>query len=247
MIMKGTFLILGTNHFDTTNNQDLFSVDTDVMSEVRQKEMAELVTCLERFKPTKIALEFPKDMQPSLTKSYTDYLKGGTELSRNERQQIGFRLGKMAGLYNLHAVDWNEDVKGVPDLDEWIDEHPSGVVDDIMEKGKELTSKMESDFKSHSIREFLLKLNDPEHVERDQQMYMKMALIGNADHHVGAAWTAMYWYYRNMIIYKHLLDLVEHPNERIFVLYGAGHLHLLKQFIQENGDYQLKDPEDYLK
>src|SRR5699024_5010237 len=116
-----------------------------------------------------------------------------------------------------------------------------------MVQGEKETAEMESDFNSHSIRDFLLKLNDRRYVEHNQQMYMKMALIGDDDHHVGAAWTAMYWYYRNMIIYKHLLELVEHPDERVFVLYGAGHLHLLRQFIQENGDYRLENLEDSLK
>lgn len=59
-------------------------------------------------------------------------------------------------------------------------------------------------------------------------------------------WTAKYWYYRNMLIYKNLVSLIDSNEERIFVLYGAGHLHLLLQFLKESGLFDVKVASDYL-
>ncbi len=76
---------------------------------------------------------------------------------------------------------------------------------------------------------------------------MKIALIGEGADPAGAKWTSQYWYYRNMIIYKNIIELAASQAERIFVLYGSGHLHLLIQFLKESGLVQVEVAEDYLK
>ena len=75
---------------------------------------------------------------------------------------------------------------------------------------------------------------------------MKLALIGDENTAAGAMWTSQYWYYRNMVIYKNIVELAESGEERIFVLYGAGHLHLLIQFLQECGRFKVERATDYL-
>src|SRR5699024_6947250 len=138
MTTNGSFFILGTNHFDTTGNQDAFSVETDVMSEKRQQEIKQVVEYLKKYKPTKIAVEVLKDSQPQLTESYKDYLLGNFKLTRNEVHQIGFRLGQMLGHKDIYGVDWNGTVEAVPDPDEWIAENPSDIYDVILKKGEQV-------------------------------------------------------------------------------------------------------------
>ena len=77
-------------------------------------------------------------------------------------------------------------------------------------------------------------------------MYMKIALIGGTSSRDGAAWTAKYWYYRNMLIYKNLVNLIDSNDERIFVMYGAGHLYLLLQFLRDSKLFEVKVASDYL-
>jgi hypothetical protein len=98
----------------------------------------------------------------------------------------------------------------------------------------------------HSIRDYLLYLNHNDFNIENQRFYMNLALVGNKSNPVGAMWTAKYWYYRNLIIYKNIVELIESDVERIFVLYGAGHLHLLNQFLNESGLFKVGKVEDYI-
>jgi hypothetical protein len=67
-------------------------------------------------------------------------------------------------------------------------------------------------------------LNLPENWKANHQMDMRLACVGSREEPVGAMWTAWYWYYRNLLIYKNLTELIRSNGERILVLYGAGHL-----------------------
>src|SRR5256885_5519416 len=59
---------------------------------------------LKRFQPTKIAVERdPGDNR--LSKDYADYLAGKHELTRNEIEQLGFRLAKELGHKTVYGVD----------------------------------------------------------------------------------------------------------------------------------------------
>ncbi len=64
----------------------------DVLLPKRQQEIAQLLDVLKRFHPTMIAIE--SDPDGARPQQYTDYLAGTHTLSRNEIEQIGFRLAK---------------------------------------------------------------------------------------------------------------------------------------------------------
>jgi len=76
---------------------------------------------------------------------------------------------------------------------------------------------------------------------------MHLACVGSREEPAGAMWTARYWYYPNPLIYKNLTELIRSNGERIFVLYGAGHLYLLHQFLQESGTLAVEPAEKYLR
>ncbi|WP_373893194.1 DUF5694 domain-containing protein [Virgibacillus sp. CBA3643] len=99
-------------------------------------------------------------------------------MTSNERHQFGFRLAQEMGLKELFAVDWNDNVDGVPDLGVWAEENTSSIFDDVIEKGKQLTLEYEDYFKNHTIKEYLLLLNDKENVKSNHEVYIKLALMG---------------------------------------------------------------------
>ncbi|MGM0904703.1 MAG: DUF5694 domain-containing protein [Bacillota bacterium] len=106
------------------------------------------------------------------------------------------------------------------------------------------TSESEKIFNNHTMREFLLWLNDPGNVIYNHLMYITLATMGSKENPVGPMWTVQYWYNRNMIIYKNLVELITAKDDRIFVLYGSGHLHLLNHFLRESGRFNMEP--DYL-
>jgi hypothetical protein len=246
LLMKPSIFILGIEHFSDQYNGDLFMTDKeDMLSKIRQNEIYELVTCLKKYEPTKIALEVLQENEEALNYHYVSFTKGDYSLTVNEVDQIGFRLAKECGHKKVYAVDWNKNQDDIPDLDlgVWTETYEYKAFTEI---AQDIMSKSNTYLQKHSIKVFLHWLNDSQNVLRGQEMYMKLALVGSQSNPVGAMWTAKYWYYRNMLIYKNLVSLIDSNEERIFVLYGAGHLHLLLQFIKESGLFNVKVASDYL-
>lgn len=222
-------------------------VDTDdVLAEKRQQEIKELIEALKGFKPTKVALEVLTTGKDRLNRDYRHYLADDFNLSPSEHHQIGFRLAKATGLTEVAAIDWNENIEGIPDLGTWAEENSSLLFNEVLEDLRNMTVEAESFLEQHTLKEYLLWLNQPDNVKRNQKSYMKMALLGDQENPVGAIWTAKYWYYRNLLIYKNIMEMATSSTERIFVLYGAGHLHLLIHFLQDSGLVNVEVAQHYL-
>ncbi|GAA0300284.1 hypothetical protein GGQ92_001511 [Gracilibacillus halotolerans] len=247
MDRKPTILVLGTDHLDNPNNGDMFMSETeDILNINRQIEINQVINSLREFNPTKIALEVLTNNQSKLNHDYQSYLNGNFELTSNERHQFGFQLAKVMNLRELFAVDWNESIEGVPDLGSILAANKSDLFDEVAEKGKQVTLKTENYFKKHTIKEFLLWLNDEENVKSNHEIYMKLALVGSKNKPIGSMWVAQYWYYRNMVIYKNIVELIDSNEDRILVLYGAGHLKLLNQFFLDSNIFDVEKVQDYL-
>ena len=97
-----------------------------------------------------------------------------------------------------------------------------------------------------TIREAYFELNQPEAILEDHRQYNERVQIRN-EKPVGTQWVAWYWYYRNLLVYKHLTELIEDEDERILVIYGRAHAYLLNQFLNEHGIYQIENVCNYLK
>ncbi len=63
---------------------------------------------LRRFRPTKVAVERERGDE-RIARDYADYLTGRHELTRNEIEQLGFRLAQAMGHQEVFAVDADGD------------------------------------------------------------------------------------------------------------------------------------------
>ncbi|TCZ77468.1 hypothetical protein E0485_10780 [Paenibacillus albiflavus] len=219
----------------------------DVLSDKRQNEMNEVVNYLKKFEPTKVALEVLPKYEEKVNQNYNSYQKGDFSLSSNEIHQIGYRLAKECNLDKIYAVDWNDNLDDVPDIGQLAENNQSDAYDEALKIGHEIISQAKEYYLHHSIKEYLLWYNEKENITKGQEFYMKLALVGSESNPIGAIWTAKYWYYRNLLIYKNLVNLISSKEERIFVLYGAGHLYLLLQFLKDSGLFNVEVASDYLK
>src|SRR5688572_23012459 len=93
---RAEILVLGTYHMNNPGRDIYNSKVDDVLAPKRQAEMAQLIEVLERFQPTKIAVERNAGDE-RIKKDYAAYLAGTHELTRNEIEQVGFRLAKKLG------------------------------------------------------------------------------------------------------------------------------------------------------
>src|SRR3954447_21592721 len=82
--LKPSILILGTVHFGGST-ADLFSPSVpDILTDKRQRELAEMIAALKRFQPTKIAIERTPERIDKINGEYQAYLKGEYKLTANE-------------------------------------------------------------------------------------------------------------------------------------------------------------------
>lgn len=70
--------------------------------------------------------------------------------------------------------------------------------------------------------------------------------IGRDKEYIGANYFS-WWYGRNMQILTNIVRITDSMNDRILVVYGAGHAKLLNQLATESGFYNVESPLKYLR
>jgi len=102
--LRPQILVLGTYPMANPGH-DIHNMQADdVLLPKRQQEIARLIDVLKRFRPTKIAIEADVG-SPRVAQQYSDYLAGKYTLTRNEIDQIGYRLAKELGHHAIYPVD----------------------------------------------------------------------------------------------------------------------------------------------
>jgi hypothetical protein len=241
---KPEILVVGTYHM-ANPGRDIFNAQADdVLSPKRQAEIAELLAVLKNFQPTKIAVESTvyDDTRP---KQYADYLAGKHTLTRNEIEQVGFRLSKELGLKSVYPVDYDGDFPWQR-LVNFAKATGRSQQFDRMYAEMGVHFKEQSDYMSaHTVLETLLFMNADDRVATDMGFYFREVHFGEAGDYAGADLLAS-WYQRNMRIYANITSLIDSPNERILVIYGAGHLGWLRQAVLGDPTVRLRKLSEFV-
>jgi Family of unknown function (DUF5694) len=247
--IKPTLVILGTYHMGTPGNNVVNPKVNDVTTPERQKQIVELVEKLKKFRPTKIVVEIDIEDDAKTQGIYDQYLSGNYQLSKNETNQIGFRLAKELGHKKVYCVDWSEfwddpaiDYQKYASKDTELDGFLKGVYRNLK---KEIDAEYAKLFPL-SITDQLILVNQPDRMEKDHKFYFDLMRIGRGKEYAGANYVA-WWYRRNMTILTNIIRITDSPNDRILVIYGAGHNKLLTQFAKESGFYNVESPLKYLQ
>lgn len=235
---RAEVLVLGTYHMANPGH-DIYNMKADdVLAPKRQEEMAQVIAALKKFNPTKIAVEADPDSD-RVTKAYADYLAGKHELTQNEIEQIGFRLAKDLGQTKIYRVDADGDFPYTRLANYAKGSGRSKELDAIMAGFGEMVKEQDAELRSHTILETLLWINADDKVTRSDQLYALMGTVGEIGDWAGADLEAA-WYRRNIRIYSNIVRLIESPNERVLVIFGAGHLGWLRHDIAANPNLRLR-------
>jgi hypothetical protein len=235
---RAEVLVLGTYHM-ANPGRDIFNMQADdVLAPKRQAEIAELVAVLKKFRPTKIAVEadFSSDRVP---KAYAEYRAGKRELTRNETEQIGFRLAKELGHETVYAVDVDGEFPFQPLVNYVKASGRSKELDALMAEIGAMVKAQDEYLASHTVLETLLYMNSDARVAEDMGFYYRQAVLGEHWDWAGADLVSA-WFRRNMRIYSNVAQLAASPNERILVIYGAGHLGWLQAPFESNRSFRLR-------
>jgi len=220
-------LVLGTYHMSNPGHDVHNMQADDVLTPQRQQEITELIETLKRFHPTKIAIEASVGSD-RVAQQYSDYLAGKYTLSRNEIDQIGYRLAKELGHKAVYPVDVDGDFPWATLVD-FVKAHGLEPKFDALNASIDtLVKELGAYQKTHTVLQTLQLVNSDEHVQRDMSFYWGAVRFGAPYDYAGSDLLAD-WYQRNIRIYHNIVALADSPNERILVIYGYGHLGWLRQ------------------
>lgn len=246
---KPPLVVLGTYHMSATTTNIVNNQVDDITSPERQKQVVQLVEKLKKFKPTKIAVECDIEDDAKVQENYNQYLSGNRQLSKNETNQIGFRLAKDLRHKKVYCVDW-----GIFPEDQlyWYEKYAAkdaelnDFVKKVHEEIKKESNAETEKLRTLSITDQLIHLNQPERYEKNHQIYFEIMRIGRGSEYVGANYLS--WIYgRNMKILNNIIRMTDSMDDRILVVYGNGHNKLLNQFAKESEFYTVESPLKYLK
>ncbi|WP_101846178.1 DUF5694 domain-containing protein [Halobacillus sp. Marseille-P3879] len=222
---KPEILLMGTLHL---------SMDPDIVNH-QKDQIQQVVEALKEFKPTKIAVEKSFLIEEELARKFQQYKKGDLIPSYDEVEQFAFPLAHHFDHPAVYPVDEIVDMSS-PSLNqvfEWAKEHQPSLFKEIL--------KIQQDLKqiedTSSLSATLQSINDPHYISQLQRVYMKLTRVGDRQHQVGVKWLKQ-WHERDLAITANLSRLAE-ANDKILLIIGSDHLHLIKQFLYDSQDFTL--------
>lgn len=247
---KPKLVVLGSYHMANPGRDVAKSKVIDVSTPERQKQIIQLVEKLKRYNPTKIAVEINSEKDAVTQENYRKYVNDDYQLSKNESEQIGFRLAKELNLEKVYCIDWNGSPVG--DISNYDYESFAGkdaelnkFLKDYRANLQKRVSGIDEKLLNLSVVDQYIYLNQPQQIEESHAGYFNYLRIGRGREYVGANYLS-HWYGRNMKIFANLIRLTDSSNDRILIIYGSGHAKLLNQFAAESSYYQVESPLKYL-
>jgi hypothetical protein len=242
---RAEVLVVGVYHMANPAG-DVFNMEADdVLSPGRQAEIAEVVAVFRRFQPTRIAVEASFSDRRTAAR-YADYVAGTYELTRNEIDQLGFRLARELGHRTVYAVDVGGEFP-FPRLVKYAQATGrSSQFDSLQAEIGSIVAAQTAYLASHTVLETLLEMNSDDQVAAGVGYYFRYADFGEPWDWAGADLVSD-WFRRNMRIYSNITGLIESPAERVLVIYGAGHLGWLQYAFDNNPEVRLRKLADFVQ
>ena len=212
--------------------------NANILSEKRQKEVLEIVEILKQFKPDKIFVEVPVELQGRLDSNIIKYKNGQFTLKGTETHQLGYRLAKELNS-SLYAVDYKE--TQFP-FDSLVRSATDAKQFNLLGYMKRSIDSIQNDFneslKKNTVKEILLNQNTDAVSELQVGAYFDFLVAGKEGNHVGSYLTSEWWR-RNMIIYENILKRLDGKEKKILVIFGSGHTALIKEMMKYNKNFEL--------
>lgn len=244
-------LLVGTWHFDYPGLDAHVTSEEhkmNIFSEKRQKELMELLDYVARFKPNKIAVEGGRN-SGYLIRRYERWKNGTAPLGASEADQIAIRLMDRFRLDTLFGIN------AYPLLLEWRDERDSTAAPHYIDSlllghyfgGEDEISKRYAGFYNykdrltveHSLLDNFRYINSEKVLNRGFGAYL--AGHFKSEGMQGPDALSMFWFNRNLRIFRNIQNITEGPEDRILVLFGAGHIQILRWLFECSPEYELME------
>jgi len=239
-------MILGVYHFGNPGRDLHNTVAEDVTTPRRQAELAEVARRLERFHPTRVAVEAVVESDDLTHAAYHSFKPAELLKSRNETVQIGYRVAHDLGLAEVYGIDENGDFPY--DKVQAFAERVGGARAARLAAANKQVDAEVKEFtaaqRTETIGALLARNNEPARIRAMHGFYYDTLELGDARSQPGAELNAA-WYLRNAKIFAKLLQIAK-PGDRVIVIFGAGHAYWLRHFAESTRGVQLVEPNSYL-
>lgn len=256
---KTKVLLLATYHFGNTS--DKMKVSEDILSPKKQKQINELLEKLNAFKPEKIYVENQPNRQNFWDSIYKNYQKAHKPLKiRNEIFQIGIKLAEKSNIKEgVTCVDWQIEPTHTFTEKEYMKYlHKILKYDDSIEKiNPSQESKYEKEISSEIKNIYgeipKMDLIDGYKIINSKKFIDKM-FYGNISSllDIDVNKTNVFWSQNNMIrnvnVYQNIIqNIIRNKPKRVIVIYGAGHIKALRNYLEVHPAIEIVNTIEYLE
>lgn len=241
---KTKVLVVGSFHFDYPN-QDAHKTEkkdqVDVLEPKTATEVTDLINYIKKFKPTKIAIEAWPNWKAN--EKLKEYKEGKHRDQRDERYQLAMRLATELKISELYSIDANSV------LDEFVEKFEKtdsvyfkNMLKDYDFLNDDRISQQYNTFIKNterknfkSILDMFKYMNSKEYHQYEYGAY----LTGDFKlrEHDGADLLALYWYNRNLRMFRKIQEIPKNAEDRILVIAGNGHATVFRQLFTMSPEY----------
>jgi len=240
-------LLLGTMHFTPSTTDMYKNAAVDLTSPQRQPQVRAVVEKLAAFHPDQVCVEWTALRQNKLDSVFQAYQQGHYQLKSDEIDQLAFQTARQLKLPHLTAVNY----RGHFDSDKMmayakqhqqeniltaLDAHANGFLAEANKKMLKLP-----------LKDFLAFANTPDALNANAAVYTQyMARIGQGPDYPGIDLLTD-WYSTNLHIYANILRQVKPTDKAIAVIFGQGHIPILKSLFASNPEFEVVEVAKVLK
>lgn len=235
-------LVVGTFHFDypgldahKTSDEDKI----DVLKEPKKTEVTELVEYIKKFKPNKIAIEAYDSW--NATEKLNQYKNGDHRDKRDERYQLAMRIANELELDTLYSIDAGTLAE---DLEKMDSSYTNALFKDFDFQSEDVYHQYVKDWIGNEDK-IIPKVNLLEYFKHinskiSHQYGYGAYLVGDfkLDNERGPDILSVWWYNRNLRIFRKLQLITENANDRILLIFGNGHAAILRQLLEASPEYE---------
>jgi hypothetical protein len=264
---KIKIILMGTFHL----NQSLESASrlhSNLFSEQRQKEVANIVSQLAGQKPDKIFMEFTQTNQKYYDSIYNEYLAGkepqSLKVKANEIFQFGMKTAKQLGHKKVYGMNYqpqelgDSTYKPLNVADKALQQlyNALGAFEDSLRSNTSFYDlpypyrqvKQDSLLQKSTLASFILQMNQPmRHQYEEYNNWTFFYSIGK-DNMNYTDYVGTFWYGANVRNFNNVLREVDYKKDNCYlVIYGNSHIPFLSYLFKMHPYFEVVDLSTVLK
>ncbi|MCB9879006.1 MAG: hypothetical protein H6835_15535 [Planctomycetes bacterium] len=243
-------VLLGTFHFDDQGLDEYQPQHHfDALEAKRQQQIEAVVAALAKWQPDLICVERRPNAQPQVDADYRRYRDGELRDRRGELAQLAYRLAAQLGHERVHAID--ADGRALePRVDpvQWAVERgvQRSLATPLLQAGARYTRDRDRFIDREDLSTILRFFNHERVLEASHAVYLVGKFrAADGEQFPGPDGFVSQWHNRNLRIFSNLCRVAK-PGQRVLVLFGVGHMPILRQCVVSSPEFRLVEVADVI-